>query len=79
MLESLFNEVADVKACNFIKKTLQHRCFPVNIVKLLKLDSHIPKKFLSFASFESPLRMMNNAFYFILKAFFILKIFKFLS
>ena len=24
------------KACNFIKKTLQHRCFPVNIEKFLR-------------------------------------------
>ena len=23
-----------LKACNFIKKRLQHRCFPVNIAKL---------------------------------------------
>ena len=28
---------------------------------------------------ESPLKMIKNAFYFILKAFFVLKIFKFLS
>ena len=28
---------------------------------------------------ESPLKMMKNAFYFALKAFFILKIFRFLS
>ena len=28
---------------------------------------------------ESPLEMMKNAFYFILKAFFVLEIFKFLS
>ena len=27
VLESLFNEVADLKVCNFIKKRLQHRCF----------------------------------------------------
>ena len=25
-----------LKACNFIKKRLQHRCFPVNIAKLLR-------------------------------------------
>ena len=30
-----FNKVAGCKACNFIKKRLQHRCFPVNIAKLL--------------------------------------------
>ena len=32
VLESLFNKVAGLKACNFIKKKLQHRCFPVNLV-----------------------------------------------
>ena len=35
MLESLFNKVAG-QACNFIKKRLQHRCFPVKIVKLVR-------------------------------------------
>ena len=33
MLESLFNKVASLQACNFIKKRLQYRCFPVNIAK----------------------------------------------
>ena len=38
--------------------------------------SHLPKN--SFMSFnESPLKMMENGFYFILKALFVLKIFKF--
>ena len=32
-----------------------------------------------FLANESPLKMMNNAFYFILKALFVLEIFKFLS
>ena len=36
MLESLLNKVAGFQACNFIKKILQHRCFPVNIVKFFK-------------------------------------------
>ena len=38
MLESLFifNKVADLQACNFIKKRLQHRCFPVKFTKSLK-------------------------------------------
>ena len=31
VLESLFNKVAGL--CNFIKKRLQYRCFPVKIVK----------------------------------------------
>ena len=35
MRKSLFNEVADQKICNFIKKTLQHSCFLVNIAKFL--------------------------------------------
>ena len=29
MLESLFNKAAGSQPCNFIKKRLQHRCFPV--------------------------------------------------
>ena len=29
MLESRFNKVAGPQACNFIRKRLQHRCFPV--------------------------------------------------
>ena len=37
MLESLFKNVAGLKACNFIKKRPQHRCFPVNITKFLLL------------------------------------------
>ena len=36
MLESLFNKVASLKACNFIKKRFQHRRFPVNIEKFLR-------------------------------------------
>ena len=29
VLESLFNKVAGLKAYNFIKKELEHRCFPI--------------------------------------------------
>ena len=36
VLESLLNKVARFHACSFIKKILQHRCFPVNIVKFFK-------------------------------------------
>ena len=32
-LESLFNEVAGLKACNIIKKRFQRRCFAVTIAK----------------------------------------------
>ena len=40
----------------------------------LKPGSHIPKKFGFFCFSESPLKIIKNAFYFILKALFILKI-----
>ena len=46
---------------------------------ILKSDAHLPKKFLFIYFNESPLKMMKNAFYFILEALFVLKIFKFLS
>ena len=36
VLKSHLNKAADRKTCNFIKKRLQHRCFPVNITKFLK-------------------------------------------
>ena len=32
----LFNKVTGLKACNFVKKRLQHGFFPVNIAELLK-------------------------------------------
>ena len=41
MLESLFNKIAGLKACNFIKKKLQHRYFTVNIGKFLRAP--VPK------------------------------------
>ena len=44
----------------------------------LKSDSHLPKKCF-FCFNESPLKMMKNTFYFMLKALFFLEIFKFLS
>ena len=37
VLESLFNKVAGLQACDFIKKRLQHRCFPVNVTKFLSM------------------------------------------
>ena len=33
---SPFNRFAGFKTCNFLKKVLQHSCFPVNIAKFLK-------------------------------------------
>ena len=50
----------------------------VNFI-LFNSDSHLSKKFFVIYFIESPSKMMKNAFYFILKAPFVLKIFKFLS
>ena len=36
VLESCFNKVARMKACNFIKKILQHRCSLKNLEEFLK-------------------------------------------
>ena len=36
VLESLLDKVTDPQAFNFIKKRLQHRCFPVNFAKKFK-------------------------------------------
>ena len=37
VFESLFNKVADLKACNIITKRLQPRFFPANIAKFLRI------------------------------------------
>ena len=42
----------------------------------LKSDPHLPKKFFKIFFNDSPSKMMKNSFYFILKALFVLKIFK---
>ena len=36
VLESICNKVAGLKACNFIKKRLQHTCFPLKYAKFLR-------------------------------------------
>ena len=45
----------------------------------LKSGSQLPKRVILFTSMESPLKMMKNAFHFILKVLFVLEILKFLS
>ena len=50
-----------------------------HLTKDLKSDSHLPKIFCFISFTESLLKIMKNTFYFILKALFLLKIFKFLS
>ena len=54
-------------------------CFKHTEVAGLKYDSHLPKNFCFIYFNESPLKMMETAFYFILKAFLVLMVFKFLS
>ena len=46
---------------------------------LLKVGLSTSKKNCGICFIESPLKMMKNVFYFILKALFVLKIFRFLS
>ena len=45
----------------------------------LKSGCHLPKKTSVICLIETPLQIIKNALYFILKALFVLKIFKFLS
>ena len=32
------NKISGIQACQFIKKRLQHRCFPVNFPKILRIS-----------------------------------------
>ena len=50
-----------------------------NNVNTFKVGLSPSKKACVICFIESPLNMIKNAFYFILNAFFVLKIFKFLS
>ena len=36
VLESLFKKIPGLKACNFIRKKPEHRCFPVKFAKFLR-------------------------------------------
>ena len=67
---------------NFFKVTNNDDQVPVTIwvslLLTLKSDSHLSKN-RGICFIESLLKMMKNAFYFILKALIVLKIFKFLS
>ena len=46
VLKSLFNKVASLQACNFIKTRLQHRCFPVNIAARTSILKNICERLL---------------------------------
>ena len=53
VLQSLFYKVASFQTCKFIKKKLQHRCFPVKLAKFLRtafLKEHLPWPHLIFGT-----------------------------
>ena len=50
-LESLFNKVAFLQFCNFIKKRLHHRCFLVDIASKIYKNTYFDKH-LQKAAFE---------------------------
>ena len=74
LLKTMFPDSQIAKSFRLSKT----KCYYNLVFRLAPLnsDSHLPKRFVFF---ESPLKMMKNAFYFKLKALFVLKIFKFLS
>ena len=56
---------------------MEHFSPPKKLIKSpLKLDSYLPKIFIIICFNDSPSKIMKNAFYFILKALFVLKIFR---
>ena len=75
----LSSHVVDYDFEKFILSILNFYLCSFNGCSLIQLkpDSHLPKKIIYFNG--SPLKMMKNAFYFILKALFGLKIYKFFS
>ena len=70
MLESLLNKITDPKTCNLIKKRLQHRLFPVNIVKVLRaafLQNTSGGCFLSFIMNICYFKFQINKRYFLIR------------
>ena len=53
---SLFNKVVGHQTCNFIKKRLQYRCFPVNFAKFLgtSILKNIYKRLLLYLKYWTP-------------------------
>ena len=76
--------------CNIFKSNCFHRTLPVtacensvfiDVVARYRLnsDSHIPKSLFLFSLMKGPIKMTKNAFHFVLKALFVLEIFRFLA
>ena len=68
-----------INTLNSLQKQLKHFLLPNLTTFQLKFRLSPSKKNFVICFIKSPLKMMKNAFYFISKALFILKIFKFLS
>ena len=64
---------------NFVHLMLFKLTFRCNTCQTLSFFKGALSDLRQFLATESPLKMMKNAFYFTLKAFFLLKKFKFLS
>ena len=79
MVILLFLQIMNVDAQLLIIFLVIHRLNDDGTFKqlVLKSDSHLPKKIV-ICFIENPVKMIKNA-YFIFKALFVLKIFKFLS
>ena len=71
----LFNEVTGF-AWNFIKKGTLAQTFFCEFCKILKVAFSLSKTICVICLIESPLKMMKNDFYFVLKVLFRFKIFK---
>ena len=64
VLESLSNKVAGLQACNFVKKRLQHWCFPVKFAKFLRTSilRNICEELLLFVSPQNTIANNRGAF-----------------
>ena len=60
MLKSLFDKVAGLWKCSFIKKTLPHRCFPAKLAKFLRAP--IFKNINVLHNIEAKVNMYKKAF-----------------
>ena len=75
-INNLSNQIVSTVKHFFIARNAKISTDELN--SYLKSDSHLPKKICFTCLNENPSKMMKNAFYLILKARFVLKIFKFL-
>ena len=69
----------DVDMCKTVLIAGESTDYEFSAAIFIKVGLSPSKEICVICLIESPLKMMKNAFYFILKALFVLKIFKFLS